>query len=137
MATKKTDSIVAAFRIINTAKISKMEDAEKFSFIKAVRQLKKVSTEFDEFLKDAQERLKPDGFDAIAAKYQNKEELTAEENAVLGKYNADVSECVKEELEKEVELTFAPFSEDVIGRFVASNDFSVNEVLTVSDVIGE
>lgn len=137
MATKRTESIVAAFRIINNAKISKMEDAEKFALIKAVRHLKKVNNEFDEFLKDAQNRLKPEGFDAIAAKYQNKEELTAEENAILSKYNTDVSECVKEELEKDVELPFTPLSEESLGRFIASNDFSVSEVLMVSDVIGE
>lgn len=137
MAVKKTtEQIVAAFRLINTAKISKMEDTEKFALIKAVKHLKKVGTDFDDFLKDAQERLKPEDFDKIAAKYQSKDELTADETAALNKYNKDVNECVQGELDKEVELDFEPLSEEALGRFIASNDFTVAEIMTISDVIG-
>lgn len=134
---KTTDSIVTAFRAVNNAKIGKMEDSEKFAFIKAVRQLKKVASEFDENLKDAQERLKPEGFNAMASKVQSNESLTAEESAALAKYNCDIDACLKEELEKEVELTFEPLSEDAIGRFIASNDFAVKEIMVITDVIGE
>lgn len=133
---KKTDNVVAAFRLINTAKISKMEDTEKFDFIKTVKHLKKVGTDFDDFLKDAQERLKPENFDKIAAKYQSKEELTADEMATLNKYNKDVADCVQGELDKEVELDFEPLSEEALGRFIASNDFTVADIITISDVIG-
>lgn len=134
--TIKADNVISAYRILNNAKLGKMEDAEKFALIKAVRQLKKVGTDFDDFLKDAQEKLKPENFEAIAGKVQNKEELTPEEAAKLNKYNADVTTCVKDELDKDVELTFAPLSEEAIGRLIASNDFAVAEILTVTDVIG-
>lgn len=133
---KKTDNVVAAFRLINTAKISKMEDSEKFALIKAVKHLKKVGTDFEDFLKDAQERLKPENFDKIAAKYQSKEELTADEMATLNKYNKDVADCVQGELDKEVELDFEPLPEEALGRFIASNDFTVAEIMNISDVIG-
>lgn len=138
MATKKTvNDIVTAYRIVNNAKLGKMEDAEKFALIKAVRQLKKVDTDFQDLLKDAQEKLKPEGFDALAAKLQNKEGLTAEETAALNKYNKDVADCVNDELGKEIELDFTPLSEEALGRLLASNDFAVNEILTVEDIIGE
>lgn len=137
MATKKTYKIVTAFRLVNNAKISKMEDTEKFALIKAVRQLRKVANEFDDNLKDAQERLKPEGFDAIVEKVQSEKELTAEESASLEKYNKDVTACLKEELDKEIETEFEPLSEEAIGRFIASNDFEVSEVMAISDVIGE
>lgn len=133
---KKTDNVVAAYRLINTAKISKMEDTEKFALIKVMKHLKKVATDFEDFFKDAQERLKPEGFDKIAAKYQAKEELTADETAALNKYNKDVADCVQSELEKEVELDFEPLSEEALGRFIASNDFTVSDILVISDVIG-
>lgn len=137
MATKKTtNDIVTAYRLINTAKLGKMEDAEKFAIIKAVRQLKKVGTDFDDFLKDAQERLKPEGFDKIVGKIQSKEELASDEQSALDKYNKDVAECLSEELGKEIELDFEPLSEEAVGRFIASNDFNVSEILAVSDVIG-
>lgn len=132
----KADNVISAYRIINDAKLGKMEDAEKFALIKAVRQLKKTATDFDDFLKDAQGKLKPDGLETIAAKMQAKEELTPEESAKVSKYNQDVANCVKDELDKDVELTFAPLSEDALGRLIASNDFSVSEILIFSEVIG-
>ena len=133
----KADNVISAYRILNNAKLGKMEDAEKFALIKAVRQLKKVGADFDDFLKDAQEKLKPESIEVIAVKVQGNEVLTPEESAALNKYNQDVSVCVKDELDKDVELTFAPLSEDALGRLVASNDFSVNEILIISDVLGE
>lgn len=133
---KTTDQVVTAYRLINSARLSKMEDAEKFALIKAARRLKGVSNDFEELLKDAQEKLKPDGFDGIIRKVQAKEELTGVESEKLRKYNTDVQACVQGELEKEVELDFAPLTEEAIGRLIASNDFSVSEILAVEDVIG-
>lgn len=133
---KTTNQIVTAFRLINPAKLTKMENTERFALILAIRQLKKVNADFEDFLKDAQERLKPEDFDKIVSKVQAREELTPEESAIINKYNRDVEDCVKDELDKEVELTFEPLSEDALGRFIASNDFSVNEILAIEDVIG-
>lgn len=124
------------FRLINTAKLGKMEDAEKFQLIKAVRQLKKVATDFDDFLKDAQEKLKPEGFDAVAGKFQKRAELTHEESEMWNKYQKDISDCLKDEVEKEIELDFEPLNKDAVSRFVASNDFSINEIMAIEDVIG-
>lgn len=133
---RTTDQIVASYRLINNAKLTKMEDAEKFALIKAARKLKKTATDFEDALKDTQERLKPEGFDAIAGKMQARQDLTPEESAKVGKYNTDVTACLKDELDREVELEFEPLSEDALERFIASNDFSVAEIMAISDVIG-
>lgn len=135
--TKKVNDIVTAHRLINTAKLGKMEDAEKYAIIKVARHIKKVGTDFDDFLKDAQEKLKPEGFDRIVGKLQGKEKLTDAEQEAFNKYNKDVSECLRDELEKEVELDFEPLSEETVGRFIASNDFSMGEIFAIVDVIGE
>lgn len=138
MAVKKTvNDIVTVYRLINSAKVGKMEDAEKISLIKAIRHLKKVGVDFDDFLKDAQERLKVEGFDAIVSKVQEKKGLTPEETATLNKYNKNVENCIKEETEKEVELDFEPLSDEAINRLVASNDFSVGEIMSIFDMLGK
>lgn len=136
MAKNTTDQIVTAFRLINKAKLSKMEDAEKFAFIKSVREMKKVNADFEDFLRLTQEKLRPDNFEEISSKMQSGTELSASETAIVDKYNRDVSECIKEELDKEIELTYERMSEDAFGRFVASNDFSVSEIIAIEDVIG-
>lgn len=132
----KTDLVVTAYRLINSAKLSKMEDADKFSIIKIAKEFKKTANDFEDYLKDAQEKLRPDGFDAIARKVQSKELLTEAETATLNKYNQDVTNCVNDELEKIADLDFEPLSKDALGRFVASNDFTINDILIISDAIG-
>lgn len=137
MANKKTtDQIVTVFRLINTAKMTKMEDAEKFALIKAMRQMKSVSADFEDALKDAQERLKPENFDEIAGKGRENQKLTQEESDAIEKYNKDVEECLHDVITKEVELTFTPLTEDALGRFIASNDFNLSQAMFISDVLG-
>lgn len=137
MAIKKTkEQIVTAFRVINSAKLTKMETPERFALICKTRQLKKVSEDFDGLLKDTQEKLKPEGFDAIAEKVQGRKETTPEEAAAWKKYQKDINDCVDTELKKEVEIEIEPLSSESFERFVESNDFSVGEIIAVQDVIG-
>ncbi len=135
--TAKTNDIVAAFRLINPAKLSKMESAERFPLILAIRQLKKVATDFDDFLKDVQERLKPEAFDAIAAKVQSQKELSKAESDAWTKYQKDIQDCLHDELEKQVDLDFKPLSEDAIAHFIDSNDFSAGDIILILDILGE
>lgn len=131
----KKEAVVVAYRILDNAKISKMNDEEKFLVIRAMRQLKPVAEDYDGFVKDAAQRLRPEGYDAIEAKQGM--DLTPEEEAVAAKYNDDITRCVREELDKEVELTFTPLPDEAMGRFISSNDLSVRELMLVMDVIGE
>lgn len=133
----KTTDIVTAYRLINPAKLTKMEVKERYALILITRQLKKVATEFDDLLKDAQEKLKPAGLDAIVGKVEEKKGLTPQERDVLKRYNKDVSDCVKPELDKEVELDIVPLGKEAMEHFFDSNDFSVGDVVTIMDVIGE
>lgn len=136
MAVKKTtNDIVTAYRHINSAKLTKMETPERFALILITRQLKKVATEFDDFFKDVQEKMKPEGFDAIAEKVQGKKELSPEEIAAWNKYNKDINDSLKGELDKEIELDFEPLGKEAFEKFIESNDFNVSEILAVEDVI--
>lgn len=137
MATKKTtNDIVTAYRLINPAKLTKMETSERFALILITRQLKKVATDFDDFLKDVQEKMKPEGFDAIAEKVQGRKELTPEETAAWNKYHKDINDSLKGELDKEMELDFEPLGKESFEKFIESNDFNVSEILAIEDVIG-
>ena len=133
----KVNDAVTAFRLINPAKLTKMETAERFAVILATRQLKKVDADFQDLLKEAQEKLKPEGFDRIVEKVQAKTELTAPEQDALNKYNQDVSDCVKGELDRDVELDFEPLGKEAMERFVDSNDFTIEQIIAIMDVMGE
>lgn len=135
MKKENTDRTVTAFRMIGQAKLTRMEDAEKKTMNRVLRSMKKVATDFEDFLSDTSARLRPDGFDSIAAKIQEKKELTAEEREIRDKYNADVTSCIEEELKKEHEL-FEPLTEDTLDRFFASNDFTVSEIMFLTEYFG-
>lgn len=136
MALKKTtNDIVTAFRLINDAKLTKMEPSERFALISITRQLKKVAVDFDDFFKDVREKMKPEGIDAIAEKIQRRVELTPEEAAIWNKYNNDINNSLKGEFEKEIELDFEPLGKESFERFIESNDFNVSDILVISDVI--
>lgn len=127
--TIKTRQAVAAYNVAKTLKLGKVERNDVFALLRAANALKPTATGYEDFVKDAQERLKPEGFDRIAAKYQEREELTAKEQAAVEKYNKDVSDCVEAELDKPVEVDFDPVGDDGLYALAAAN-----EVLTLEAV---
>lgn len=141
----KTKQVVEVYNTLNGAKLSKMEDKDKFLVIKAMRQLKPISTAYEEFVKDAQEKLKGDNFEDIQKKAQKWQEegentsLSLEErreiNTYLNDYNNKVVECLKEEVEKDNELNYEKISEDAFGKLVSSNDFDVKTIMNLQDAL--
>lgn len=141
----KTKQVVEVYNTLNSAKLSKMEDKDKFLVIKAMRQLKPISTAYEEFVKDAQEKLKGDDFEDIQKKAQKWQEegentsLSLEErreiNTYLNGYNNKVVECLKEEAEKDNELNYEKISEDAFGKLVSSNDFDVKTIMNLQDAL--
>lgn len=141
----KTIDIVSAYRTINSAKLTKMDDADKYKVIKAIRAIKPIVESFDSFVSDARERLKPEDFADVqkkATQWQEEGEnttLTVEErrqlNLYFAEYNKKVEECVKEESEKEHELAYERLSEDAFGKFMASNDWDVSTTILTESVL--
>lgn len=130
-----TEKAVLAFRLLNNAKLSKMEDDDKYLVIKAMRELKPIAIQYDDFIKDAAEKLKPEGIEPIQQKLQKNEQLTDNEQQVWVKYNNNISHCLNDELKKEIQLNFKPLREEAIKGLMASNDFSVAEIMLLEEVL--
>lgn len=142
-----TETIVAAYRVLNAAKLTKCEDADKFKVIKAVRALKKVHNDFVDYEQDAREKLKPADFEDVVAKARKWQEegentsLTKEErisiNQYFAEYDAKVRECVAEEAKKEHDLEFAKLSDDAFAALIGSNDWTVDVCGLLADLLTE
>ncbi len=122
----KTSDAVAVYNTIKALRIGTLPKEDRFSILRAAKALRTVATSFDDFLKDAQERLKPEGFDALADKARAFDTLTdqekAEVNRRLGDYQKDVDDCVKGELEREVEIEALPaIAEETLSEIAAAN----------------
>ena len=149
----KTIEITNIYAVLNEAKLTKMEDADKFKVIKALRAIKPVAKGYEDFVEEAKNKLKADDHDKMTEKAQdwNKDnqgkkvgELTQEEidelnaiNKYFSDYNSRVENCVKEEAEKEVELTFDKLSEEAFSKLVASNDWTCGQTMALSDAVAE
>ena len=149
----KTEMLLAVFNVLNTAKYAKLDDADKIKVWKIARQMKPIATKFEEETKDAAEKMKPgEEFDEQLQKAQqyeveirkpdcNAEKLpmgAAEYQAFITefkKYQKLVNDAVKEFADKEVEIDFEPVSEDVFGKLMASNDWTVDQATTLGDFI--
>ncbi len=143
----KTNSIVAVFNLLNSAKINKVNDSGKIKIIKAVRQMKPIANNFDELLNEAREKLKGDEHDEMAEKASrwqqqgDEVDLTDEEkiaiNTYFMEYSNRIDQCIKEEAEKENELTFPKLTEEEFEGLISSNDWDVKTIMEIQDAICE
>lgn len=152
--TMKTIDIINAYNVLNAAKLNKLADADKFTVIRAMRALKPIHTDYEEAVKDAQERLKPEGFDDLQrraadwnATHKDKQlkDLTPEErttldgiNTAFRDYTDKVEKCVRDLAERDCELTYTRLTEEAFGKLLESNpDWTMQQILAVADVLEE
>ena len=150
--TIKTEKVLSAYRVLSTAKYTKMDDADKIKVWKIARALKPVATKFEDDSKDAAEKFKPEGFDENLRKAQEFERVTKDADAdasklemgaaeynefikELQKYNKLVGDAIKEYAEKEVEVEFDALSEDAFGKLMASNEWTMEQTLEIGMLI--
>ena len=151
--TIKTEKVLAAYRVISTAKYSKMDDGDKIKVWKIARILKPVADKFEDDSKDAAEKFKPsEDFDERLANAQEYERMRRDENADMTKakmgaaeygkfveefqqYNKLVNDAIKEFANKEVEVEFEKLSEDAFGKLMASNEWTMEQAMVLGDII--
>ena len=148
----KTEKVLGAFNVLNTAKYAKMDDADKIKVWKIARALKPIATKFDEDSKDAAEKLKPEGFDDDLRKAQEYERVTKDKDADTSKLemgaaeygefikklkemNKLVADALKEFANKEVDIDFEPISEDAFTKLMASNDWTMEQAVMIGELI--
>lgn len=148
----KTEKVLGAFNVLNTAKYAKMDDADKIKVWKIARALKPIATKFDEDSKDAAEKLKPEGFDDDLRKAQEYERVTKNKEtdasklemgaAEYGEFikklkemNKLVADALKEFANKKVDIDFEPISEDAFTKLMASNDWTMEQAVMIGELI--
>lgn len=133
------ETAVTAYNALKEGKVTRMESGEKISVVKAVRALKPTATGLADFVEEAREKMKPEGWEEIEKKTENFKNLPEEERVAVNKeivaYNEAVDKCVKEELSREVEVDFQPIGEEAFGRLIDSNDFTLNVITTLQEAL--
>ena len=136
--------VLNAYPLINEAKLTKLEDEAKFKVIKACKEMKPIVVELQEFEKDARKKLEGENHEDIinkAQKWQQEgdaSDLSLEDKKIINEYlttySNKISECLKDELNKSLELTYEKLTKDELKKFVASNDWTVDQTIAVMNV---
>lgn len=145
MATKA--EIARAYRTLAAAKLTRLDDEEKFQIVKIIISLKPIVKEYEDFIQQTKESLKADNHEEMLDKanrwnFTNKgrniNDLTDEEkkelfeiNRYFAEYSNKVEKWILEEGDKGV--NFAPFklSNDTATKLIASNDWDCEQAADV------
>ena len=153
--TMTTETVLAAFNVLSSAKYSKLDDVDKIKVWKITRKLKPVAEKFEEDSKDAADKMKPsDDFDERLVKAQEYARTVKQtdfdaQNLPMGAaeyskfieefkaYQKLVNDTISDFAKKEVEVEIETISEDAFGKLMASNDWNMAQVVALDGIVTE
>lgn len=131
----KVKDVVSAYKVLGDAKVVKLEESEVIKVVKARKAMRPIADDYDAFLKDCQEKFKPEGWDDIQKKLQQWQQegenttLTEAERIELNKavigYQKKIDAALKDELNREVELNIEPLKEESATKMLVENGWEV------------
>ena len=134
----KLKEIVVAYKTLGETKVSKLEEADVIKILKARKEMRKYVEDYEAFLKDVQETFKPENWDEIQTKIQKWQQegenttLTEAErieiNKILIEYQKKVDAAVREELEKEIEISIEKLSNDASTKLLVENNWEIKKL---------
>lgn len=137
----KTSKIIAAYTILSGSKLTKMSGSEKVKVIKIINAMKPTYTTYMDRLEEARKRLKPDWYTEekesewnLRGAYSNI--LTGEEKDGIIDYLKNLDLCMKDDFEKDQELTYKHITEEEFLKFAESNDFTAGQLCDLQELIG-
>ena len=151
----KNENVLAAYQVLSQAKYGKLSDEEKIKVWKIARALKPVADGLNETIEDANAKFKPEGYDEELQKFNTVKAMMRDANAdmttapmgvaeadqwyinVFTPYQKLVNDAVSEFSKQEVEILFEKLSEEVFGKLMASNEWTMGQVVMLGEMICE
>lgn len=134
----KIKEIVTIYKTLGEAKVTKLEESEVIKIVKARKEMRKYSDDYEAFLKDVQEKFKPEDWDDVQTKVQKWQQegenttLTDEQkielNKVLFEYQRKIDASLKEELDRDVDITFDKLKEDTLTKLMIENGWELKKL---------
>lgn len=134
----KVKDVVSAYKVLGDAKVVKLEESEVIKVVKARKAMRPIADDYDAFLKDCQEKFKPEDWDEIQKKLQQWQQegenttLTEAERIELNKavigYQKKIDAALKDELKREVELNIEPLKEESATKLLVENGWELKKL---------
>lgn len=134
----KLSQIVSAYKTLGDTKVSKLEETEIIKIVKARKEMRKYVEEYEAFLKDCQDKFKPENWNTVLEKVQKWQQegdnttLTESERVEINKalvtYQRRIDTAIKEELEKEINITIDKLKEDSLTKLLIENNWEMSKL---------
>ena len=128
--------------LLNGAKLTKMGAKAQVKLVKIVRRMKSIVAPYEEYVKDAAEKLKGDNhaeMEALVNEWKDKGSLDKDNQdkmkAYWKEFNQKLDESLQDEFEKLHEVEFEKLTEDEFEQLITSNEFTVNQIIAIEDLI--
>lgn len=131
-------NIVSAYKVLGEAKVTKLEESEVIKVVKARKAMRPIADDFDAFLKDCQEKFKPENWDEVQEKVQQwqkegenttlSEAERVEINKALVEYQRKIDAAVKGELAREVEVSVETLKEESVTKMLVENGWELKKL---------
>lgn len=141
----KLKQIIAAYKALGEAKATSLEMKEIIKIVKARKAMRPYAEEFESFLKDVQEKFKPENWDEVQVKVQqwqqegDKTTLPQSErtsiNKVLMDYQKKIDSAVREELEREIEIIVEALTEDSATKILVENGWEMRKLEEIEIIL--
>lgn len=135
----KVKEIVSAYKALGEAKVNNLEESEIIKILKSRKTMRSIAEEFNEFLKEVQDKFKPENFEEIQFKLQNWSEVSDEDKIkitnIIKEYEAKINSAIKDELEKEVELELEKLNENSISKLLKNNEWPIQKLDEISIIL--
>ena len=138
----KVKEIVSAYKVLGEAKVSNLEESEIKKIVLNRKAMRNIVEEFEAFLKDCQEKFKPENWDELQSKIQqwqqegDKTTLSEEERIEINKaiieYQVKINNAIKEEENRIVEMNIEKLSEESITKLLKHNDWQTGKLDDIS-----
>lgn len=135
----KIKEAVKLYNILGEAKVTCLEDSEIIKIIKTRKILREIVESYEQFLNDVRNKFKPDDFDIIQNKIHKWNILSDDEkiaiNVYLKKYEDKIKDVMKDESEKELNLTIEKLAKESVVKLIKQNNWSINKLDEMSPML--
>lgn len=130
--------VVDCYKALGEAKVTKLEESEVIKVVKARKAMRQIADDYESFLKDCQEKFKPENWDEIQNKIQQwqkegeKTTLTEAERIEINKaiidYQSKINTAINEELNRKIEINIEKLKDDSDTKLLVENSWELKKL---------
>lgn len=134
----KTYELLNVSDQLNRLPLGKLTIAQRAALTRTICAISQARKSFDESLKEAREKLEPEGFEELAGNASRTPDEEAKYKSLIDEYNEAVQSAIQPNLEAEVTLTVAkPMTmEELLALADCAPDWTAGHMIYLQELLG-